>query len=82
MLTEPGVTVEIGGVTVSADTVVSLIRTGQLSLDGLPARELTIVLQLVEIARRRTDAVLTEIVDRATGRVPMRWMGTRLFAVG
>jgi hypothetical protein len=65
VLTEPGVTVEIAGVSVCADTVVAALRDGHLCLDGLPARELTIVLQLVEIARRRTDAVVTAVVDRA-----------------
>lgn len=65
VLTEHGVSVQIGGVTVCADTVVSLIDSGALVLDGLSARELTVVLQLVEIARRRTEAVLTRVVDRA-----------------
>ena len=64
-LTKPGATVEVAGVIVSADTVTAQIRSGVLDLDVLPARELTVVLQLAEIARRRDEAVVTRVVEAA-----------------
>jgi hypothetical protein len=64
-LTEAGATVDIAGVTLGADTVIGLIRTGALVPDQLPAAELTIVLQLVEVARRRPEAVVTGVVGVA-----------------
>jgi len=64
-LTAPGATVQVAGITVSADTVIAQLQTGVFDLDGLPARELTVVLQLVEIARRRADAAVTNVVDAA-----------------
>jgi hypothetical protein len=64
-LTLPGATVEVAGVSVSADTVLGIIQSGVLELDVLPARELTVVLQLAEIARRRTEATMTRVVECA-----------------
>ena len=62
-LTEPGVCVEVGGVAVSADTVVAPSAPACSCSTGCEARELTVVLQLVEIARRRTEATLTGVVE-------------------
>jgi hypothetical protein len=55
----------VAGIEVNADTVTSLIHSGEIEVDGLSARERNTVLQLCEVATRRARAAMTVTVDSA-----------------